>query len=428
MFRVLMIAALCAAAAAAADPPRPNPKQPVNYVRWINEEFGRGITENAADRYQKAISELWRDDNVEMHAMDDATKWKRAQRQQLKAGVQKNTKCLEDFAAAARMSDCYFALKSDSGAMISVTLPDTSSMRAITKLLATRARLRLLDGDADGATDDVDAVLSASLHMQKQPALIQYLVGISMGQLAYDALLDVPKLASGTRDYEKMISRLRLMYREPEAPLRQLEAERLLAFDMAQRYAKDTDGDGQYEEFHLSKEAREAFGDSEDTYRLGPPLTFEAMTKQIDDFFDQWGSAVAGDFQTARTVEARIEKDLAANPHTLMGLMGPALSRVPDLYYRSLASRHGTETVLELHAYRAKNGKWPATLDEGLSKSIARPRFDPFSGKPFVYWLKNGQPLLYSVGENAVDDHGEVFLSNGRPACGATGDYVFWPR
>jgi len=65
--------------------------------------------------------------------------------------------------------------------------------------------------------------------------------------------------------------------------------------------------------------------------------------------------------------------------------VGPALGRLVGIYYAALASRNGAQVVLELHAYRATNGKWPQTLEEGLSKSVARPRIDPFSGRPFIY-------------------------------------------
>jgi len=46
---LFVVGAVFAVRAQAADPPRPNLRQPVNYVRWTNEEFSRGITENAAN-------------------------------------------------------------------------------------------------------------------------------------------------------------------------------------------------------------------------------------------------------------------------------------------------------------------------------------------------------------------------------------------
>ena len=88
-----------------------------------------------------------------------------------------------------------------------------------------------------------------------------------------------------------------------------------------------------------------------------PPLTFEAMTKQIDDYFDQWRSAWTGDFKNARSVSERLEEEAMRNPQSIVGLVGPALAHVVGVYYSTLATRNGTQVVLELHAYRATNGK-----------------------------------------------------------------------
>jgi len=58
-----------------------------------------------------------------------------------------------------------------------------------------------------------------------------------------------------------------------------------------------------------------------------------------------------------------------------------------------------------------------------------RPAADRSVFGPAVHLrLKDGQPLLYSVGENGVDNGGEAFLTDGRPASGPTGDFILWPR
>lgn len=36
------------------EAPEPNPADPVNYVKWINDTFGAAIQDNAAEDYQKA--------------------------------------------------------------------------------------------------------------------------------------------------------------------------------------------------------------------------------------------------------------------------------------------------------------------------------------------------------------------------------------
>jgi hypothetical protein len=63
-------------------------------------------------------------------------------------------------------------------------------------------------------------------------------------------------------------------------------------------------------------------------------LTFEAMTRQIDDFFAQ--RRPAPDFQTARTVSRRLEEEAAAKQQSPVGIIGPALARAA--VHRSVAT------------------------------------------------------------------------------------------
>jgi hypothetical protein len=96
---------------------------------------------------------------------------------------------------------------------------------------------------------------------------------------------------------------------------------------------------------------------------------------------------------------------------------------------RNEAQRRGTLLTLALHAHHARHGKWPDSLKKidrrlGL-KGLKTLRKDPFSGKYFKYKLKDGQPLLYSVGFDGKDDGGRHDKRWGEGDDG--GDFVFWP-
>lgn len=428
MSRLLWLAALlCLPTTQASEPPRPNPKQPVDYVKWVNEELGKDVAENAADAYQQALSAFAADEDLNKLVREtDAKKWTDAQRAGVRGWAEKNAKGLEQFAAAARMPKCFFRLKSESGSLLGVMLPELPTIRAVAVLTAARARLRLLEGNVDGALDDAATLLQVSRHMQAQPFLIQYLVGSAVGTLAYDVLLDVPRLSSGPVGYEQVITKLKRFDHEPAAPTRQVQMEKLSAWDFAQRFVKDSHGDGRYDTMVLPKEARE-LGLPEGSSSLDPPQTLDAIVNEISEYFDQWGPVFAADYQKARTLGGALEGRVAGKKNSVLGMISPAFSRVAVVHRRLIASRNAVRVVLELHAYQAKNGAWPADLDQALSESTARTALDPFSGQPFIYRLKDGQPLLYCVSENGSDDHGEVFRKEGKPGWGETGDYIFWP-
>jgi hypothetical protein len=72
---------------------------------------------------------------------------------------------------------------------------------------------------------------------------------------------------------------------------------------------------------------------------------------------------------------------------------------------------------LALNEFHGSNGRYPAALDE-LAPLLGGPSPpDPFTGKPFPYRLEGNSFVLYSVGENRVDD-------GGTPGQLRTGDLV----
>ncbi|MCK4340483.1 MAG: hypothetical protein KAY37_02015 [Phycisphaerae bacterium] len=430
MFRWTTLATLlCVAAARAADPPPPNPDQPVDYVTWINEGFARQITDNAADTYRQAFAAFMPDANLMDFAKQaDADQWPKSQRKRLQRWIRDNEKCLEHFAVAAGKRRCFFELRpGSSGALYEAVVPEISAMRSVEQVAAARARLRLLEGDVDGATDDVIAIFRASRHMQSQPFLWAYLGGLAMNSVGHGVLLDVPRLAPEPVNYDRILKKLKDADREPRRPSRQIMLEKLMVWDIAQRYARDTDGDGRYDTLALPRELSDIWGLPSGNFTLNPPKEFDTLVSETSEYFDPWRKVFTEDYQAARRHGSALEQRVKDNTESVLGAVGPAFSRVVVVRHRALASRHARQLVLYLHAYHAKNGRWPEELKQALPRKAAGLTVDPFSNKPFGYRLKNGEPMLYSVSENGVDDGGTVFRKDGKARWGDTGDFVFWP-
>jgi len=65
-------------------------------------------------------------------------------------------------------------------------------------------------------------------------------------------------------------------------------------------------------------------------------------------------------------------------------------------------------TAIALKRFQLKHGRWPETAGELVPEFLPSVPIDPYDGKPLKYHPNpDGTFLLYSVGENGVDDGGD---------------------
>ncbi len=419
---ITLVGLLCVPLVTAAEPPPPNPDKPVDYVKWLNDKYGQGITENAADVYLEAVSSFVLDEELlELAVKTDPKQWSSKQRDELREYITGNADSLKSYARAARMSKCYFALNSESGSMSEVPLPDWAALRWLAKLSAGRARLRLLQGDVDGAVEDAATLLCVGRHMQAQPYLKQYLAGIAIGALTYDAvLLEIPRLVSDPVDYMRILKTLKNADKPPRRPVRQIECELLFQWDVAQRSLHDADGDGRFESATSGGQR----------FTFETPQELAVIVRESRDHCAGCKALFVADYQESSRRAEELDRNLKAQKgETPLGTFAPSLTRFSQIQRGAIASRNAYRTIFLLHAYQAEHGSWPQTLKEALPGKRGGVAIDPFSNKPFGYQLKDGKPFLYSVSTNGVDDGGEPCRDDdGKPKWGDTGDYVFWPR
>ncbi|HZL13452.1 MAG TPA: hypothetical protein VFC85_04855, partial [Verrucomicrobiae bacterium] len=90
--------------------------------------------------------------------------------------------------------------------------------------------------------------------------------------------------------------------------------------------------------------------------------------------------------------------------------LGPGVSKV----IRIESARRIAIAAIALKRFQLKQGKLPKSLNELAPEFFATVPLDPYDGKP-LHYKKNpdGTFLLYSVGENGVDDGGNPLLEKG---------------
>ena len=88
-------------------------------------------------------------------------------------------------------------------------------------------------------------------------------------------------------------------------------------------------------------------------------------------------------------------------------LMLPATSSTNTAFTRSQCNLGATVIVIAAERHRRKTGAWPtsiAAIDRGILPTAP---IDAFSGQPFRMERRDGQLIIYSIGPNQKDEHGE---------------------
>jgi hypothetical protein len=76
-------------------------------------------------------------------------------------------------------------------------------------------------------------------------------------------------------------------------------------------------------------------------------------------------------------------------------------------YIQRTALRRGTLILIALRRYKNKHGFWPNSLDDIKGLTSPDVLIDPTNGRPFVYRPTDDSFILYSKGQNNIDDNAD---------------------
>jgi hypothetical protein len=101
-----------------------------------------------------------------------------------------------------------------------------------------------------------------------------------------------------------------------------------------------------------------------------------------------------------------------------------------DNTFQAETGRRMTVIAIALKRYQLKHGQFPETLEDLTPEFLPAELLDPMSGKPFHYHREGaGDFLLYSVGNDGVDDGGDATnATGGKSLYWAHGKDWVWPQ
>jgi hypothetical protein len=106
-----------------------------------------------------------------------------------------------------------------------------------------------------------------------------------------------------------------------------------------------------------------------------------------------------------KTVEVRLQSTSKA--HILLHVMMPALSRVITIDIRNIAQLRTARVGLAIERYRLAAGSLPDTLADLVPAYLESVPKDPFDGKDLRYKKMEAGFVVYSIGEDQIDDGGK---------------------
>lgn len=90
----------------------------------------------------------------------------------------------------------------------------------------------------------------------------------------------------------------------------------------------------------------------------------------------------------------------------MIAALSPAFYATLEAQDRTVATLELTQLAAALAVYRAEHGKYPDKLDELVPDVLPQLPVDLYHAKPFIYHRDADGYLLYSTGENGIDDGG----------------------
>jgi hypothetical protein len=109
--------------------------------------------------------------------------------------------------------------------------------------------------------------------------------------------------------------------------------------------------------------------------------------------------------KAAKAIDARLQS--ISQVHLLLHTMMPALLRITTMDIRNITQLHTARVGLAIERYRLAAGKLPDTLSDLVPAYLDAVPTDPFDGNDLRYKkLKTGF-VVYSIGEDQIDDGGK---------------------
>jgi len=290
---------------------------------------------------------------------------------------------------AARRTRSRYPINFNQGvsAISSVQLPVLGKLRSIGRLLSLEAMVRAHEGNAAGATDSILAVYAVSDSLSNEPMLISQLVTIALESLAAQDVGHVLSASSLSRDDLDRI------------------AEVTASRDPREGYRRGVAGEaafGLFDTSPMNPMANPIFTFDRDRYGANIEFLLDASALPLRDAVDQIDS-----------ISRHTPSVLVQRLFPFSSMMLQPLSRAFDATVRAVEYRDLVQVIAAIEKFRLDHNALPDTLDQLVPDYLATIPDDPYSNGLILYLQENPGYVVYSIGVDHRDGHGEKVTGTG---------------
>lgn len=284
-------------------------------------------------------------------------------------------------------------------------LPHLAQLRSCARLLKIDAAVCAHNGDYKGAVDDIVATMKLGAVVGNEPILISQLVRIAIDGVAYETAQE----ALPSEGLSPDLTRSLIAY-VGHQDTRQNFADCYSGEAFFGLEAFDQMREGNAQSFISSNGASPTeimFMNVYGSVLARPWLNMdeEAYAETMAEI--QEASRLP--YYEAALLMEQVNRDIESLPITRVWSRQilPALPRAIEAQARDEAMLQLMRVGLSVELYRAENGSYPVSLDALTPTLGGSLPIDPYTGQPLVYRTSGEGFVLYSAGQNRVDDGGQ---------------------
>jgi hypothetical protein len=350
--------------------------------------------------------------------------WTTEQLPPLAKWVEENRKPLDLIVEGSRRPRCYFPspslLNNKNETLVAMMLPGTQGVREAGRSLGTRAMWSLGEGRVDDAWADILAIHRIARLAPQGNTLVEQLVAIALGGIACDRTITL--LHHGNLSPEQAQNILRDMITlQPHTKMADSIdfLERAMFLDVVTHIATGK-----------ADEILPEFAAGQTLFTV-VSVDWNIVLRTGNKYYDRIGAAfrlpshadrkqamsqihgdimqLEQDFQSPATLVAAAfsqSERSDAVAAVMANLFMPALDACMNAQDRANTTLELTRLASALAVYRAEHGAYPETLEDLTPVVLEKLPVDIYNEKPYIYGRDGEGYLLFSPGENGVDDGG----------------------